>query len=126
MPRFPALKYANGRLNSMWARSSTKGPSRGTGEPVTGSMRMTSAPRSANCLPQYCPANPERSRTRSPARADGAPPGIDAEGDQGVANALASARVVVSPIELIPGSAITAAGDTPQRVDDIFVRLENI
>src|ERR1700722_7134163 len=105
MPRFPALKYANGRLNSMWARSSIKGPSRRTGEPVTGSTRMTSAPRSANCLPQYCPANPEKSRTRSPARADGAALGVDAEEDHGVANALASALIVASHIELVPGSA---------------------
>src|ERR1700746_3138373 len=120
IPRLPALKYANWRLNSTCARSSRKGPSRRTGDPPTGSMRMTSAPRSANCLPQYCPANPERSRTRIPVSAAGAPlatrPGVL----QASAVSLIPDLIAASYIELVPGAAIAPTRDPPQRIDGLM------
>src|ERR1700745_3911463 len=118
-PRLPALKYANWRLNSTCARSSRKGPSRRTGDPPTGSMRMTSAPRSANCLPQYCPANPERSRPRIPVSAPGAPlagrPGTPQDSAVSPILGLNAA----SYIELLPGAAIAPTRDPPQRIDGL-------
>jgi hypothetical protein len=54
-----------------------------------------------------------------PAKADGAASDADAEDCQDVANALASALILASHIELLPGSAISAPGDTPQRVDGL-------
>src|SRR3984893_6118969 len=118
-PRLPALKYANWRLNSTCARSSRKGPSRRTGDPPTGSMRMTSAPRSANCLPQYCPTNPERSRTRIPVRAAGAPLAAASGALQASAVSLILALIAASYIELVSGAAIAPTRDPPQRIDGL-------
>ena len=119
-PRLPALKYANWRLNSTCAQSSRKGPSRRTGDPPTGSMRMTSAPRSANCLPQYCPADPERSRTRIPVSAAGAPLTVWPEALQASAVSAILAVVAASDIELVPGAAIAPARDPSQRIDGLM------
>src|ERR1700751_1621597 len=119
-PRLPALKYVNWRLNSTCARSSRKGPSRRTGDPPTGSTRMTSAPRSANCLPQYCPANPERSRTRTPASAAGVPLVAASGALQASPLSPIPALIAASYIELVPSAAVATTSDPSQRIDGLM------
>src|SRR5258708_24986506 len=84
-------------------------------------MRMTSAPRSANCLPQYCPADPERSRTRTPASAAAGAPLCAGPGAlQASAVSPILAVVKASYIELVPGAAITPTRDPSQRIDGLM------